>query len=108
MALLPRSVSTTCVDGCPLSCLQRRASITHADCASLPLLAAQGINNTRWQILRWTGATLETLSTSPSLASKFVRSNLMLGSAPDYRTWRSGTIFYNELVPAQVLTVIEG
>ena len=74
----------------------------------LPLLAAKGINNTRWQILRWTGATLETLSTSPSLASKFVRSNLMLGSAPDYRTWRSGTIFYNELVPAQVLTVIEG
>ena len=69
---------------------------------------SQGIINTRWQILRWTGATLDTIASSPKLASKFIRSNLIMDSALDYRFWRNDTLFYNALVPTQVLTVIEG
>ena len=68
----------------------------------------QGINNTKWQILRWTGATLTSISSNPALAAKFIRSNVMMDYAVDYRTWRNGMVFNNSLVPQNKLTVVEG
>jgi len=68
----------------------------------------RGINNTRKLILRYMGATLQTLQTDPLTATKFVLMHVVPGSAPDYRKWRNGDQLRNALTPSQVLTEIEG
>jgi len=55
-----------------------------------------------------TGATLTSIATNPVLAAKFVLSNVMMGYAVDYRTWRNGMVFNNSLIPQNTLTVVEG
>ncbi len=54
------------------------------------------------------GVTLATLAIDPYSATKFVLNHVVLGSAPDYRNWRTGNTLTNALTPGQVLTQVEG
>eukprot|EP00195_Chlamydomonas_chlamydogama_P005732 CAMPEP_0202902726 /NCGR_PEP_ID=MMETSP1392-20130828/17018_1 /ASSEMBLY_ACC=CAM_ASM_000868 /TAXON_ID=225041 /ORGANISM="Chlamydomonas chlamydogama, Strain SAG 11-48b" /LENGTH=165 /DNA_ID=CAMNT_0049589533 /DNA_START=227 /DNA_END=724 /DNA_ORIENTATION=+ len=67
----------------------------------------RGINNTRKLILRYMGATLASLVANPVLASRFVRSHMVLGFASRFSTFRNNQIFFNALTPQQPLYVVE-